>query len=89
MVIAIVPMKIHSSRVPNKNIRLFNGKPLFYHIIQSLYECKSVEKVVVDTDSGFLAHKVLEHFPDVLALIKYKHDERTYKVFEPLAVHGQ
>tara|TARA_B110000977_G_scaffold46750_1_gene63554 strand:+ start:374 stop:1756 length:1383 start_codon:yes stop_codon:yes gene_type:complete len=65
MVIAIVPMKIHSSRVPNKNIRLFNGKPLFYHIIQSLYECKSVEKVVVDTDSGFLAHKVLEHFPDV------------------------
>lgn len=65
MVIAIVPMKIHSSRVPNKNIRLFSGKPLFYHIITSLYDCDSVKKIVVDTDSDLLAQKVLEYFPDI------------------------
>lgn len=65
MVIAIVPMKIHSSRVPNKNIRLFNGKPLFYHIIHTLYECKSIQGVIVDTDSDLLAQKVLEYFPDI------------------------
>ena len=30
---ALVPMKGHSERVPNKNLRLFIGKPLCYYVI--------------------------------------------------------
>ncbi len=29
---ALLPMKGHSERVPNKNLRIFAGKPLFHHV---------------------------------------------------------
>ena len=29
----LVPIKGNSERVPNKNLKLFNGKPLFHAII--------------------------------------------------------
>jgi len=35
-IIAILPMKGHSERVPGKNMKLMCGKPLFYWIIKTL-----------------------------------------------------
>lgn len=64
-VTALVPMKGHSERVKNKNIRDFNGKPLFWHILYTLTQCESVSEVYVDTDSDFLAQTVLHYFPEV------------------------
>lgn len=53
--VALVPMKGHSERVPNKNVRNFNGKPLFYWVIRALYKSKNVDDVFVDTDSKKIA----------------------------------
>ena len=61
-VIALLPMKGHSERVPNKNLRAFAGKPLYHHIMETLLACPLIERVVVDTDSEPIADDVQEHF---------------------------
>ena len=50
-VIALLPMKAHSSRVPKKNFRLMQGKPLYRWILDALLECQAVDKVVINTDA--------------------------------------
>ena len=67
-VIALVPMKGHSERVKNKNIRDFNGKPLFWYILYTLTQCEYVSEIYVDTDNDFLAQTVLHYFPDVMII---------------------
>ena len=48
---AIVPMRHDSHRVPGKNWRRFAGRPLFTHIVGSLFASGCVDQVVIDTDS--------------------------------------
>lgn len=67
-VTALVPMKGHSERVKNKNIRDFNGKPLFWYILHTLTLCESVSRIYVDTDSGFLAETVLHYFSEIMII---------------------
>ncbi len=55
---AIVPMKAHSERVINKNIRKFNEKPLFYWIFYTLSQVSQVSKLILDTDSEKIAELV-------------------------------
>ena len=50
-VTATVPMKGNSERVPNKNIRLLNGKPVCHWIIESLSKSKYVDEILINTDS--------------------------------------
>jgi len=64
-VVALVPMKEHSERVPGKNTRLFSGKPLFHHIIGTLEATYAIDKVVVDTDSEIIAEEAKSLFPKV------------------------
>jgi CMP-N-acetylneuraminic acid synthetase len=49
--IALVPMRHHSQRVPGKNYRPLAGKPLFHHIIETLLIVPEIDQIVVDTDS--------------------------------------
>lgn len=65
---ALVPMKAHSERVNNKNIRDMCGKPLFYYIIQTLQKCHNIDKIVVNTDSDIIKEKIRNDFPDVIIL---------------------
>jgi CMP-N-acetylneuraminic acid synthetase len=48
---AIVPIKSHSERVPNKNFRILGGKPLFEWIIHTLLTIEKISQIVIDTDS--------------------------------------
>ena len=68
--IAIIPMKAHSERVPNKNIRDFNEKPLFCWVIESLLEAKNIDSIVVNTDSPLIGIVVQERCPDVFVLYR-------------------
>ena len=54
-VIALLPMKGNSERVPNKNLKDFNGKPLFHHVLQSLQNCNLIDEVIINTDSEKIA----------------------------------
>ncbi|MCX8045144.1 MAG: acylneuraminate cytidylyltransferase family protein [Desulfobacterota bacterium] len=71
--LAIVPMKAHSERMPDKNIRNFNGKPLFYWIFQTLAQVESVAQIVLDTDSDRIAQMVCGFFPDVVVSMRPEH----------------
>lgn len=64
--IALVPMKGNSERVPNKNLKDFNGKPLFYWVIDSLYKSEVVDEVVINTDSDVISAEVKKYFPNIV-----------------------
>tara|TARA_X000000950_G_scaffold287407_1_gene399551 strand:+ start:433 stop:1779 length:1347 start_codon:yes stop_codon:yes gene_type:complete len=46
-VVAIVPLKANSRRLPNKNFLSFGGRPLAWHIISSLVEADGIDDVYV------------------------------------------
>ncbi len=66
--IALLPMKGHSERVPSKNIKSFNGRPLFEHVLKTLLECPSIKKVYVDTDSDLISEMV-QRFSNEVGII--------------------
>jgi len=49
-VIALLPMKGNSERVPKKNLKNFNGTPLYQIILNKLLESKIIDEVIVNTD---------------------------------------
>ena len=67
-IVALVPMRHDSQRVPGKNYRSLAGKPLFHHIIGTLLACPEIYEVVVDTDSPTIISGLKEHFPQVRIL---------------------
>jgi N-acylneuraminate cytidylyltransferase len=54
-VIAIIPARGGSKRVPGKNIRLLGGKPLIAYSIEAALKCGIFSRVVVSTDSEKIA----------------------------------
>lgn len=72
-IIALVPMRHHSARVPGKNFRTFAGKPLFHHILNTLQAVDGIESILVDTDSPVILKGLAEHFPNVKALSRPEH----------------
>lgn len=60
---ALVPMKGHSERVPNKNIRPLNGLPLLTWALGALHQARHISRVVVDTDSEHIADLVRQYHP--------------------------
>lgn len=52
---ALLPMKGHSERVPNKNIRDFAGRgPLFRQIYDTLAASDRVAQIIINTDSPLI-----------------------------------
>lgn len=64
-IVALVPMRHHSQRIPGKNYRSLAGKPLFHHIIHTLLACPEISQVVVDTDSPTVMDGLNRNFPSV------------------------
>jgi CMP-N-acetylneuraminic acid synthetase len=64
-VTALVPMKGHSERIPNKNLRSFCGKPLCHWTILSLQKSHYVKNIVVNTDSPEIAENIRQSFDSV------------------------
>lgn len=67
-VTALLPMKEHSERVPNKNLKLFNGKPLYHSIVKQLILAKRINKIIVDTDSNNIIDDIKLNFKDIMVI---------------------
>ena len=63
--IALVPMRHHSQRVPGKNYRLLAGRPLFHYILETLLAVPEINGLVVDTDSAPVMEDLRRNFPQV------------------------
>lgn len=60
-ILAYIPARGGSKRIPGKNIKKFAGKPLIAHTIEQALACKIADRVIVDTDSPDIA-KIAEKY---------------------------
>lgn len=51
MITFIVPARGGSQRLPDKNIKLLKGRPLFFHTIDALIGHKLIDKIIFTSDS--------------------------------------
>lgn len=65
MNIAIIPARGGSKRIPNKNIKLFFGKPIIAYPIETALKCGLFNRVLVTTDSDEIAKIARLHGADV------------------------
>jgi CMP-N-acetylneuraminic acid synthetase len=72
-VVAFVPMRHSSERVPGKNYRPFNGVPLFHRIVSTLLAVARITKVVIDTDSPTVKEQAADVFPSVTVIDRPAH----------------
>lgn len=70
---ALVPMRHHSVRVPEKNFRLIAGKPLYRYILSSLLAVPEIDQIVVDTDSEKIMEGINIYFPSIKILQRPEH----------------
>ena len=71
--VAVVPMRHNSERVPGKNYRDLGGKPLFHWIVDTLLAVPTIDEVVIDTDSPTIIDDVAKAYPQVRVLLRPEH----------------
>ncbi len=62
-IVALLPMKGNSERIPNKNMKLFNGKPLYHSVMKTLLSTGKINQIVVNTDSEKIKDDISINFP--------------------------
>jgi CMP-N-acetylneuraminic acid synthetase len=72
-IVALVPMRHHSERVPGKNYRPLAERPLYHHIVRNLLACPQISQVVINTDSPIIMEDATRHFPQVRLLERPPH----------------
>jgi N-acylneuraminate cytidylyltransferase len=60
MIIAVIPARGGSKRIPRKNIRSFAGKPIIAYSIKAAKECGLFQRIIVSTDDTEVAHVASE-----------------------------
>lgn len=64
-VLGIIPARSGSKRVPNKNIRELDGKPLIAHTIEQAASASVLDRCIVSTDDEEIAAVARKHNGDV------------------------
>tara|TARA_B100000029_G_scaffold476947_1_gene521543 strand:- start:37883 stop:38560 length:678 start_codon:yes stop_codon:yes gene_type:complete len=64
--IAIIPARAGSKRIKNKNIKLFNKKPIVSYVLKILKKSKNFKHIVVTSDSKKILNICKKHNADIL-----------------------
>jgi CMP-N-acetylneuraminic acid synthetase len=87
-IIAVVPMKLNNTRLPQKNTKCFtNGKPLCYYILSTLLKVKEFEDIYV-----YCSNPAIKDFiPNGIKYMKRSEslDKDTTKMNEILSLFAQ
>lgn len=78
-VIAVIPARKGSKRLPLKNIMLLNGKPLIGYIIETALKVGTISEVIVSTDSNEIS-EISKKFGATVPFLrpeKYSGDDST------------
>lgn len=54
-IVAIIPARAGSKRIPKKNIKLFSGRPIIWYSIKAAQDTNLFNKIIVSTDSDEIA----------------------------------
>lgn len=65
MTLCIIPARGGSKRIPRKNIKLFNGKPMIAHSILAAQQSGLFERIVVSTDDNEIAQIAQQYGAEV------------------------
>lgn len=68
-IVTLLPMKGHSQRVPDKNMKDFAGKPLYHAIVNEMLKSKYISKIVINTDSERIKSDALINFKSSVIVI--------------------
>lgn len=68
-VAALLPMKGISERVPGKNLKFFNGKPLYYWVLNTLLSSEKISTVYINTDCEKITQDVMYNFKERVCII--------------------
>jgi CMP-N-acetylneuraminic acid synthetase len=60
---AFLPMKAHSERIRDKNIRTFAGRPLYHRVAGVLQASPLITEILINTDSDKIAGEAPLFFP--------------------------
>uniref|UniRef100_UPI003C6EB557 cytidylyltransferase domain-containing protein n=1 Tax=Capnocytophaga leadbetteri TaxID=327575 RepID=UPI003C6EB557 len=63
--IALIPARGGSKGLPNKNIKLLNGKPLIAYTIEAALQAKEITRVIVSTDYENIKEVALEYGAEI------------------------
>jgi CMP-N-acetylneuraminic acid synthetase len=72
--VALMPMRHSSERVPGKNYRPFgDGRPLYHHMVEVMSACPEIEKIVINTDSDLIKEECGKLFSQVIVIDRPQH----------------
>ncbi len=86
-IVALIPARMGSKRLKNKNIRLINGKPMISYAISACQRSSLIDKVFVSTESDIIAGVAREYGATVVDRPKELAEDnvRTQDVLEHFA----
>ncbi|MFC1546341.1 cytidylyltransferase domain-containing protein [bacterium] len=64
-ILSFIPARGSSERIPNKNIKMLNGKPLISYTIECAGKSRFINRVVVSTDSAEIADVAVKYGAEV------------------------
>lgn len=74
-IVALLPMKGNSERVPNKNLKFFCGKPLYTIVLDTLLKSNFIDKVVVNTDSMNIKNEIEKKYDEDSVIVLDRPEE--------------
>ena len=83
-VIAILPARYDSVRLPGKLLLDLGGKPVIWHTLTQVAKAKSIDKVIVATDSE-LVREAVEGFGFECVMTDSNHQSGTDRIAEAIA----
>ncbi len=80
-VLAVIPARLHSTRLDNKPLVDIIGKPLIQHVYERVIACTNIDKVIIATDHIDIL-KVCQGFGAHVEMTKANHPSGTDRVGE-------
>ncbi len=71
--VAVIPMRHDSQRVPGKNYRHLGKVPLYHHIARTLLTVPDIDEVIIDTDSPIIIDDAARAFPEIRVIERPEH----------------
>jgi len=86
-IIGLIPVRLESSRLPNKAILEISGIPMILHVVKRAKLSKTLDRVIVCTDSHKICDLCVENKIEVV-LTKNLHTNGTERIAEAAGILG-
>ena len=87
MNICVIPARGGSKRIPKKNIKIFNGKPIIAYSIEAALSSSCFDKVIVSTDDSEIS-EVAQDFGAQVPFIRPQELSNDYTATNPVIAHA-